>query len=399
MEDKEYFIKIIDEKCPGAKPLFIAIRGSHAYGTNIPESDIDYSGVYIQNQQDIYGTKYKEQINDDKNDIVFYEVKRFLELIAINNPTVLELLNTPEDCIVYKDPLYDLILNQKDKFITKACSKSFGRYGEQQIKKAKGTDKKQNWEQKRVAKKTLLDFCFVIEGEKSIPWKKWNESRGFEETFIGIINVPHARDVYALYFDSVAQRCFSKSVPEEMRERNKKEVLSRGESLGFGYKGLVKTDGEHNLMDVNSLRVSSIPKGETSICNIFYNKDAYSEYCKDYKSYQTWIQERNEKRFVDVKSHGQKIDGKNMMHCARLLEMAREIGEGKGIIVRRPNAEFLLSIRRGEIDLQTLIDKSSDEIKEIERIFEESNLPEKIEPEFIHKILVELREKFYKKEK
>lgn len=47
MEDKDRFIKFITEKCPGAKPLFIAIRGSHAYGTNIPESDIDYSGVYI----------------------------------------------------------------------------------------------------------------------------------------------------------------------------------------------------------------------------------------------------------------------------------------------------------------------------------------------------------------
>ena len=63
------------------------------------------------------------------------------------------------------------------------------------------------------------------------------------------------------------------------------------------------------------------------------------------------MKERNEARWVDVKSHGQKIDGKNMMHCRRLMDMAREIGEGKGINVRRENADYLISIRKGEVDL------------------------------------------------
>jgi hypothetical protein len=41
------------------------------------------------------------------------------------------------------------------------------------------------------------------------------------------------------------------------------------------------------------------------------------------------VTERNLQRWVDVKSHDQKIDGKNMMHCYRLVQMAREIAEGK----------------------------------------------------------------------
>jgi hypothetical protein len=63
--------------------------------------------------------------------------------------------------------------------------------------------------------------------------------------------------------------------------------------------------------------------------------------------YQEWLQKRNLQRWVDVKSHDQKIDGKNMMHCYRLVQMAREIAEGKGVIVRRENAAELISIRRG----------------------------------------------------
>ena len=64
---------------------------------------------------DILGNKYKEQINDDTNDTVIYEVRRFLELVGTNNPTVLELLNTPEDCVIYKDPIFDIILENKEK--------------------------------------------------------------------------------------------------------------------------------------------------------------------------------------------------------------------------------------------------------------------------------------------
>jgi hypothetical protein len=84
-----------------------------------------------------------------------------------------------------------------------------------------------------------------------------------------------------------------------------------------------------------------------------------------------------------------------MMHCQRLLEMAMEIGRGEGIIVRRPNADELLSIRRGEIDLQTLIDKAEMRIKELDEIFENSNLPDQVDPIFTDALLITIRRKKY----
>jgi len=395
---REQFEQFIEEKCPGAQPLLIVIRGSQAYGTNLPTSDTDYAGVYIQSKDDIFGTKYKEQINDDKNDTVFYEVRRFLELVASNNPTILELMNTPEDCVIYKHPLYELILEHKNEFITKVCAKSFGGYAIQQIKKAKGQNKKQNWEKDKVTRKDVLDFVYVIEGEKSIPWKVWNSDKKYEEKFIGVVNVSNARDVYSIFFDKVAYACFSDEMPQEFREFQKQTQINKEEPLGFGYKGLVKTGEGANAAESNQLRLSSIPKGETPICVITYNKDGYTQHCNDYKSYETWLSQRNEQRWVDVESHGQKIDGKNMMHCRRLLEMAREIGEGKGIIVRRPNREELISIRKGEIDLQTLIDRAEIDILEIDEIFKNSNLPESVDQSLVNNLLVKIRNQFYKSE-
>ena len=391
----EELLKLIEEKSPGSKPLYLVIRGSHAYGTNIETSDTDYSGIFIQSEDDILGNKYVEQINDDKNDTVIYEIRRFLELLGTNNPTVLELLNTPEDCVLYKDPIFDLILNDREKFITKICAKSLGGYAKQQISKAKGQNKKQNWEKDKVNRKEVLDFVYVIEGEKSIPWKVWNNDR-YEEKFIGVVNVPNARDIYAVYFDKDAFCMFSESVSESTR-RTLINVRKESElSMGFGYKGLVKTGEGVNSAESNQLRLSSIPKGENPICVVTYNKDGYTQHCNDYKSYQTWLEQRNEARWVDVQSHGQKIDGKNMMHCMRLIQMSREIAEGKGIVVRRPNAKELISIRKGEIDLQTLIDKVEKEIIEIDKLFEESNLPDSINAEFINNLIVKIRKQIYK---
>jgi len=393
---KEELLRLIEEKSPGAKPLYLVIRGSHAYGTNIETSDTDYSGIFIQSMDDILGNKYAEQINDDKNDTVIYEIRRFLELLGTNNPTVLELLNTPEDCVIYKDPIFDLILNDREKFITKICAKSLGGYAKQQISKAKGQNKKQNWEKDKVTRKEVLDFVYVIEGEKSIPWKVWNEDYNYEEKFIGVVNVPNARDIYAVYYDKDAHLCFSESVLEDTRNLLTKLRKELGQPMGFGYKGLVKTGEGVNVAESNQLRLSSIPKGEEPICVVTYNKDGYTQHCNDYKSYQTWLEQRNESRWVDVQSHGQKIDGKNMMHCMRLIQMSREIAEGKGIVVRRPNAKELISIRKGEVDLQTLIDKVEEEIVEIDKLFEQSSLPDSVDSSFINELIVKIRKNIYK---
>ena len=397
---KEELFRFIEEKAPGAKPLLLVIRGSHAYGTNIETSDTDYAGVFIQSKEDIFGFNYKEQINDDTNDTVIYEIKRFLQLLASNNPTVLELLNTPKDCIIYKDPIFDFVLDNRDKFITKVCAKSFGGYGKMQIQKAKGQNKKQNWEKDKVTRKDVLDFVYVLEGPKSIPWKKWNDGR-YEEKFIGVVNVPNAMNVYAVYYDTDAHLYFSENISEETRIILAKQIellkvrKESGQSMGFGYKGLVKTDEGQNVAESNALRLSSIPKGEEPICNIVYNKDGYSEHCKDFKSYEDWLANKNDARWVDVKSHGQKIDGKNMMHSRRLMDMAREIALGLGINVRRENAQELIDIRKGKIDLQTLIEQVEAEIIEIDELFANSNLPDKVDESFVNEILIKIRKNIY----
>jgi predicted nucleotidyltransferase len=382
--------------------LYECIVGSQAYATNVETSDIDKKFVYILPQDHILGTGYVEQINVNK-DYTGWELKRFLELMGSNNPTVLELLNSPEDCIITKHPLFDLILDRKEEFITKICKDSFGGYARQQIKKAKGLNKKQNWEKDKVVRKDLLDFCYVLQGEKTIPWRTWNAGR-YDEKFIGAVSVPNARDVYALFYDSVAEMIHSQNTDEELREKYKEVLRKAGKSMGMGYKGLVNTghedeDGKINYGISNQLRLSSVPKGEKVIATIVYNKDGYSEHCKDFKEYQEWLENRNEARYVETQEHGQRIDGKNMMHCMRLINMATEIGEGKGIQVRRSDREYLLSIRKGEVDLDSLIDIADEAIENMDQVFENSTLPNNVDKGLVNELLVKIRKGFYKPKK
>jgi hypothetical protein len=59
--------------------------------------------------------------------------------------------------------------------------------------------------------------------------------------------------------------------------------------------------------------------------------------------------------------------------------MSKEIGRGEGIIVRRPDAAELLKIRRGEVNLDSLIAIAEQELIEMDKIFDESDLPRRVE--------------------
>ena len=116
------------------------ISGSRAYGLDTPSSDTDIKGVFLLPKEDFYGLNYVPQVNNETNDIVYYELRRFLELLSQNNPNILELLNTPEEAILYRHPFLAEI--KPEIFLSKLCKDTFGNFALSQIKKAKGLKKK-----------------------------------------------------------------------------------------------------------------------------------------------------------------------------------------------------------------------------------------------------------------
>ncbi len=100
------------------------ISGSKAYGLDTPNSDTDIKGVFVLPKKEYYGLDYIKQVNNETNDISFYELGRYLELLALNNPNILELLNTPQKQIIYKHPFLNEI--KSEMIISKLCKDTFG---------------------------------------------------------------------------------------------------------------------------------------------------------------------------------------------------------------------------------------------------------------------------------
>ena len=58
------------------------ISGSRAYGLDTAASDTDIKGVFILPKKDFYGLEYIPQVSNATNDIVYYELGRYLELLS-----------------------------------------------------------------------------------------------------------------------------------------------------------------------------------------------------------------------------------------------------------------------------------------------------------------------------
>src|SRR5579859_4931037 len=80
--------------------LFTCLAGSRAYGTHTHESDEDIRGVYA-----VPADRYLDletppaQLADERGNIVYFSLRRLIELLTVANPNVLELLFMPPDCI------------------------------------------------------------------------------------------------------------------------------------------------------------------------------------------------------------------------------------------------------------------------------------------------------------
>ncbi|MBL4649046.1 MAG: nucleotidyltransferase domain-containing protein, partial [Aureispira sp.] len=264
--------------------LFEGISGSRAYGLSLPSSDTDIKGVFVLPQNSFYGLDYTPQVNDAKNDEVYYELGRFVELLYKNNPNILELLNTPKDCILYEHPLFKKLAPAL--FLSKKCKDTFAGYAMSQIKKARGLNKKiMNPMEKE--RKSVLDFCYVQHAQGSIDLKAWLTKHKFRQESCGLVNIPHMKDIYGLYYDTNQQ---------------------------YSFQGITRAK------TVDTIVLSSIPKEAEQVAILYFNKDGYRKYCKDYKQYWDWVDKRNDSRYENTIAHGKNYDAKNIMHTFRLLD-------------------------------------------------------------------------------
>lgn len=348
--------------------IFETISGSKAFGTDTPTSDTDIRGVFVLPLESFYGINtYISEVKDERGDIKYYELNKFIEFAYENKPDVIEMLFSPEDCILYKHQLWNLI--DPHKFLTKKCGPAFSGFARNQIRKARGLKKAINNPQPK-KRKSPLDFCHIlVNGLESK--KLLNVYNKKQLKNAGISHTSNGNGVYGLFLD-----------PD-----NK-----------FNFKGVVNKEETSN-----GLRLSSIPKEwyEYYKCEapiiLVYNQNGYKTHCKDHKNYWDWVYNRNEDRYQTNIEHGKDYDSKNLLHTMRGVNMAIEIGEGKGVIVRRPDREELMKIRNGQRNFDEIMIEVESKLEKIDSLFKTCDLPETVDIKYVNKLAYNIRHKFYDK--
>ena len=405
--------------------LYHYIAGSHLYHCNEEGSDMDTKGLYIASLDEMFGLgfdkqfrdKYKDSINlyqtqigDEKNDNVLYEVGKYMSMLLSSNANVLESLFVPEDMLIVKPhKCLDGLFANRDKFITKACFLPFIQYAVEQIKKARGLNKKiVNPVHERL---TPFDFAYTFYNQGSTKIRDWLDNRGLDKDFCGLVHIPNMHDTYGVYYDWGAH--FEKYGIKTIEDFQKRELdydfavkfyhlhdidecEEFLEAKWFDDNKEVKHYRGMCLENATDMRGSSVSKGEKPLCWMVYNESGFKAHCKLYKEYKDWEKERNPRRYES--NLNKNYDSKNMYHCFRLMRMGKEIANGDGIILDRRIAgdrDLIMDIRHHKFEYDEIMELVNNEERELNEAIANSKLPDEIDVNLVNDLLIEIKKKYY----
>lgn len=130
--------------------LTLQVGGSHAYGMNTPESDVDFRGICVP-PMEFYLDPFKnfEQFETHHPDVTIFSISKFFRLAAECNPNIIEILfvdakseyprwSLPEsDLSAALEWAWLLIKKNRKLFLSSRAAYSFSGYAMAQLKRIK----------------------------------------------------------------------------------------------------------------------------------------------------------------------------------------------------------------------------------------------------------------------
>lgn len=162
-------------KIDGKKIILEGVVGSHAYGLNHTDSDIDTAGVFVEPTTTILGLfPYKETITrtngidkEETPDITYHEVGKFVELCLKANPTVMEQLWL--GTYLQSSDEGNYLINAREKFLSQRIRQTYGGYARAQFKRLhergnfSSTLKKRTFKHARHMMRLLIQGQYALE--------------------------------------------------------------------------------------------------------------------------------------------------------------------------------------------------------------------------------------------
>lgn len=350
------------------RTILIGLAGSHGYGLNRPESDYDYRGVFIASKRYYLGFDQIEQKDSDwdevgifsfldgNKDTVIYELRKIIQLLTGANPNVLELLWLNHYPVLTSVGQY--LIKHRKIFLTKKVKHTYSGYAFAQIKKME-THRK--WLLNPPTKKPVPSD-FGIEDEAPLSKEELN---AFLEYLYNLV----------------------KGKIEYLEEA---ETLYKLLTADIDFKAILK---QYTLPDETLEYTQKLTNSRKDFIRLLQKSQSYQIALREWKAYLSWQANRNPVRAEMERKSG--FDLKHGMHCIRLLRSGLEIlRTGELIVDRRIAGDVneLKAILRGDYSYEQVMKMATDLMTEIQKVDEESILPEKPDLEKVNELCIKLVE-------
>lgn len=121
------------DKNLGNNIIILTLGGSHAYGTNNENSDLDIRGCALNSKMQILTNENFEQFVNEATDTTIYAFNKLVALLSNVNPNTIEMLGNKPEHYFYVSPIGQELIDNANLFLSKKCVHSFGGYANQQL--------------------------------------------------------------------------------------------------------------------------------------------------------------------------------------------------------------------------------------------------------------------------
>lgn len=123
------------DKNLGNNIIILTLGGSHAYGTDNENSDLDIRGCALNSKMQILTNDNFEQFTNEATDTTIYAFNKLVALLCNVNPNTIEMLGNKPEHYFYVSPVGQELLDNSHLFLSKRAVYSFGGYANQQLRR------------------------------------------------------------------------------------------------------------------------------------------------------------------------------------------------------------------------------------------------------------------------
>jgi len=326
------------EKKHNCRVVYITKYGSKLYGTDNPNSDTDYKGIFIPNKEDVLLKRDLEHFNFNSNDnntkngkddidLQLFSIYKFFNLLKKGETGAMDILFSMfrEDTQVYNDRTFTEVIMQNYKKFYNRNLHSF------------------------------IGYCVGQSKLYNVRGERFNELHLFVEYFNALVKEQG---------DEKLESMFPK-VEQIFQENSYKYI---------------------KFVIAPTSRGSGEPK-EGKYIEVLGKRFLGTVTVKYFAEKITDMEEQFGNR---ARASAKGVDFKALSHAVRVISEVEELIDSGFITFPLKNREYVTRIKEGNESLEEVMDYLDGQLNRVQEKLEKSDLPEKSDERFIEKLILEL---------